>query len=135
MQTFRHILKDIVIFLLVVVLLTALLVLSACIPKAAIRENMLESARFLREGELFGMVVDDVQGSKIDRYADSILLGIAWQYDSEEPLKSTMLSAYYHTKQQNEEVRHQHREDQTWMRYPKIYLPISNTCGIGMVPM
>ena len=102
MQTFRHILKDIVIFLLVVVLLTALLVLSACIPKAAIRENMLESARFLREGELFGMVVDDVQGSKIDRYADSILLGIAWQYDSEEPLKSTMLSAYYHTKQQNE---------------------------------
>ena len=60
MQTLRHVLKYIVIFLLVVALLTALLVLSACIPKSAIRENTLESAQFLCDGELFGRVVDGV---------------------------------------------------------------------------
>lgn len=102
MQTLRHTLKYIVIFLLVVALLTALLVLSACIPQSAIQGNMLESAQFLCEGELFGAVVDGVEGSKIDRYADSILLGIAWQYDSTDPLQSVILSSYYHTKYQNE---------------------------------
>ena len=102
MQTLRHALKYIVVFLLVVALLTALLVLSACIPKSAIQENTLESAQFLCEGELFGTVVDGVEGSKIDRYADSILLGITWQYDSTDPLRSVMRSSYYHTKYQNE---------------------------------
>lgn len=102
MQTLRQTLKYIVIFLLVVALLTALLVLTACIPKSAIRENTLESAQFLCEGELFGTVVDGVEGTKIDRYADSILLGIAWQYDSTDPLRSAMLSSYYYTKNQNE---------------------------------
>lgn len=102
MQTLRHTLKYIVIFLLVVALLTALLVLSACIPKSAIRENTLESAQYLCKGELFGTVVEGVEGSKIDRYADSILLSIAWQYDSTDPLRSVMLSSYYHTKYQNE---------------------------------
>lgn len=102
MQTLRHTLKYIVIFLLAAALLTVLLVGSACIPKSAIRENMLESARFLCEGELFGTAVEGVEGSKIDRYADSILLGIAWQYDTTDPLGSVMLSSYYHAKYQNE---------------------------------
>jgi len=102
MQTLRHALKYIVIFLLVVALLTTLLVLCACIPQSAIRENMLESAQYLCEGELFGTVVEGVEGSRIDRYADSILLGIAWQYDSTDPLRSVMLSSYYHTGNQNE---------------------------------
>lgn len=102
MQTLRHTLKYIVIFLLAVAVLTTLLVLCACIPKLAIRENTLESAQFLCNGELFGTVVDGAEGSKIDRYADSILLGIAWQYDSTDPLRSVMLSSYYHTKYQNE---------------------------------
>ena len=72
MQTLRHALKYSVIFLLVVALLTALLVFSAYIPQSAIRENMLESAQYLCEGDLFGTVVEGVEGSKIDRYADSI---------------------------------------------------------------
>ena len=101
MQKLRHTLKYIMVFLLVVALLTGLLTLCACIPKSAIRENMLKSAQFLREGELFGMAVEGAEGSKIDRYADCILLGIAWQYDSTDPLQSVMLSSYYDTKNQN----------------------------------
>ena len=90
------------IFLAAAVLLTVLLVLSAMIPKSAIRENMLSSAAFLTEGPLFGTAVEGIEGSRIDRYADSILLGIAWQYDAERPLVSVMESSYYYTEYQNE---------------------------------
>lgn len=96
------VLKYISVFLITVALLTGLLVLAAEIPQSAIKENMQESAEFLCEGELFGMMVEGAGSSKIDRYADSILLAIAWQYDSSHPLRSVMESSYYYTPYQNE---------------------------------
>ena len=54
-----------------------LLVLTALIPVSAIQDNMQESAQYLKNCELFGTVIDGAEGSRIDRYADSILLGIA----------------------------------------------------------
>lgn len=90
------------VFLAAVCFLLGILVLSAQIPQQAIRENMLESARFLCDGPLFGTAVEGVEGSRIDRYADAILLGVAWQYDREEPLASVMESSYYYTEYQNE---------------------------------
>lgn len=84
------------------VLLTTLLTAVAMIPRSAIQENVQKSAEFLCESELFGNAVEGVYGSKIDRYADSILLAIAYQYDEEEPLSSVMWSSYYYTSYQNE---------------------------------
>lgn len=92
----------IAVFLAAVLVLTGMLTLSAVIPRSAIQENMLSSAEFLCDGPLFGTVLEGVEGSRIDRYADSILLAMAWQYDSENPLESVMLSSYYHTPYQNE---------------------------------
>lgn len=123
MQVIRHILKYISIFLGSIILLTGFLVLSARIPQAAIKENVMESAEYLCEGELFGTVVEDVQGSKIDRYADSILVAIAWQYDSSHPLQSVMWSSYYHTEYYNENrnllnaVTNEYKPNQQYMRY------------------
>lgn len=102
MQTFRHSIKYILVFLVTAGLLTGMLVLAATIPQTAIRENARQSAEFLCEGELFGTAVAGAEGSKIDRYADSILLAIAYQYDSEAPLESVMWSAYYFTENRNE---------------------------------
>lgn len=102
MKIFHKVITYIFVFLLAVAMLTGLLVLSAMLPRAAIQENMLESAEFLQEGALFGEAVAGVNGSKIDRYADSILLAIAYQYDSRHPLQSVMLSSYYYTPYQNE---------------------------------
>lgn len=79
-----------------------LLVLTALIPVSAIQDNMQESAQYLKNCELFGTVIDGAEGSRIDRYADSILLGIAYQYDEENPLESVMMSSYYHTSYLNE---------------------------------
>lgn len=89
-------------FLLTLIFLTGLLVASACIPQSALKKNVQESAEFLCEGELFGCVLPGVESSKIDRYADSILLGIAYQYDENHPLTSVMWSSYYYTDYQNE---------------------------------
>lgn len=101
-QFFKENLRYLLVFLTAAALLIGLLVLAARIPQSAIRENVLESAEFLCKGELFGTVVPDVNGSRIDRYADSILLGIAWQYDSNHPLESVMWSSYYQNQFQNE---------------------------------
>lgn len=90
------------VFFCTIAILMGLLVCAAMIPKSAIKENVQKSAEFLCEGKLFGTVVEGVNGSKIDRYADSILLAIAYQYDEKEPLTSVMWSSYYYTKYQNE---------------------------------
>lgn len=102
MRIIKGSLKYPAVFLMTVVLLTGLLTASASIPQSAIKKNVQESAEFLCEGELFGSVVPGADGSKIDRYADSVLLAIAYQYDEKEPLASVMWSSYYHTKYQNE---------------------------------
>ena len=82
---------------LVAFCMPALLVLSAMIPKEYIRDNMLRSAEYLYESELFGDAIEGIDGSRIDRYADSILLNIAYHYDKDYPLRSVMVSAYYFT--------------------------------------
>ena len=90
------------VFIATAVLLTAALVLTALIPREAVEPRFRESAEYLCEGELFGEAFEGISSSRIDRYADSILLGIAWQYDSAKPLRSVLESAYYHRRTQNE---------------------------------
>lgn len=87
----------IITFIVTAVLLAGLLVSTAFIPKESLRDNMLESAEYLYEGELFGYRIGKMSSTRIDRYADAILLNIAWHYDSEEPLRSVMKSSYYFT--------------------------------------
>lgn len=123
MEKIKHIINYIIIFFITLLLLTGALIISAKISKSAIKENTKESAEYLCEGELFGTVVDGVNGSKIDRYADSVLLGIAYQYDSEHPLKSVMLSSYYYSPIQNENdnlfdaVNNGYEANQQYLRY------------------
>ena len=123
MQMVKCCFKYILVFLIVTVLLLGVLVLSAKIPKSAIKENMQESAVYLCEGELFDMVVEGVNSSKIDRYADSILLAIAYQYDSDKPLTSVMWSSYYHSDFDNENenllaaVTNDYEANQQYLRY------------------
>lgn len=102
MKIIRHYLKYGLVFVAVTIVLVVMLLLSAMIPRSEIKEQVRESAEYLCEGELFGTVVEDVNGSKIDRYADSILLAIAYQYDADNPLTSVMWSSYYYTEYRNE---------------------------------
>lgn len=117
------IIKYITGFVITAALLTAVLCLAAKIPKEAIRPNMLDSAEYLNDREVYFPVIEGVKGSIIDRYADSILLNIAWSYDTDHPLRSTMLSAYYYTPdhEENEDlltaVRDDIKPNQQYLRY------------------
>lgn len=102
MHRLKHCFKYIITFAVTVLVLVGLLIITAMLPRSAIKQNVKESAEYLCEGELFGCAYKDVSGSKIDRYVDSILLGIAYQYDSDRPVTSVMWSSYYYTEYQNE---------------------------------
>ncbi len=104
MRNIKNSFKYILTFVLVVILLTSLLVGVARIPRSMIKENVKVSAEFLCEEPLFKEVIKGVNGSRLDRYADSILLGIAYAYDENTPLESVMWSSYYYEKYQNANI-------------------------------
>lgn len=83
-------------FLVTAFILFFLLVLSALIPQEAIQSRMEESADFLiKREEHFYNIIDGIDCTKIDQYADSILLNIAYNLDSDHPLESILWSRYY----------------------------------------
>ena len=87
--------RELIAFIVTAVCMVGLLVTVAMIPRETIRPNMEESAEFFCNRALFGHVIRGIKSSCIDRYSDAILLNIAWHYDEDHPLKSTMWSGYY----------------------------------------
>lgn len=98
----KNIIKHLLAFVITAVVLVGVLLLTALIPQSAIKENVKSSAEYLCQSEVFEREIDTVKSSNIDRYADSILLSIAYQYDSENPLYSVMTSSYYYSPYKNE---------------------------------
>lgn len=101
---FNTLLPRIFVFLLLITFELLALVLVALIPKSCIQSNMETSAKFLCENDVFFYANPTDSSSKIDRYADSILLNIAYNYQSSNPLTSVMSSSYYHTYDGNENI-------------------------------
>ncbi len=89
-------------YITAVSLLTVLLFVSALIPRSMIYSNIISSAEYLRSGDMFAEVWKGVSASEYDRYADSILLNIAWNYDSDDLVHSVTESSYYHSDTQSE---------------------------------
>jgi hypothetical protein len=104
----KYVLKALIyigIFIAAYGLMLGFLTLSAGIKTESIQEKMEESADYLCEDKVFPyMESEDVKPSCIDRYADSILLNIAYNFESDDKLKSVMWSSYYYTYYQNENV-------------------------------
>ena len=102
----KYILKALIyigIFITAYGLMLGFLTLSAGIKIESIQKNMEESADYLCEDIVFPyMESEDVKPSCIDRYADSILLNIAYNFEPDNRIKSVMESSYYYTRYQNE---------------------------------
>ena len=98
--------KTLILFFLTASLLSGMLFLSALIPKEKIRKNCLSSAEYLTQTEEFFNVIPEHSASRIDRYADAILLNIAYHYDADYPIRSALLSAYYFTPTQDETINY-----------------------------
>lgn len=91
------------IFILTVVEFFALVIV-AMIPQKNIHQHTMESADILLEQEVFYDIDPKDLSSRIDRYADSILLNIAYSYDEAHPIESVMRSSYYFDETKNENV-------------------------------
>lgn len=101
----RHLvntIKYMIVILLVTAVQLGLLISVAFIPRHAIQTNMNKSADYLLERNVFFYLNSNDISSCIDRYADAILLNIAYNYDREHPLTSVMSSSYYFTATANE---------------------------------
>ncbi len=100
----KNTLKIILVILLLTIIQTSFLLLVAIIPKSAIQKNSEESADYLLKNEVFFYLNTNDKASYIDRYADSILLNISYNYNEDAPLSSIMRSSYYYTEEYNENV-------------------------------
>ena len=110
-------------FVFLAAVLMGVLVLSSKLPKEAMRPHMVQSAELLCEKDMFFEVAEGVYASKVDRYADSILLSIAWQFDGTHPVQSVMRAAYYYSsvQEENENLRESLQKNlppnQQYLRY------------------
>lgn len=94
--------KLIITFVFLIIAECLILVLVALIPNSSLQKNFQESADYLCEKQVFFYANEHDKSSKIDRYADSILLNIAYNYDQSNPLSSVMSSSYYFNIDKNE---------------------------------
>jgi len=70
--------------------------LSAGIPKSAIRENLLESARYLLASEdLFYQMRTGDRRTEIHNYADATTLNILYSIDGKDRLEELFISPFY----------------------------------------
>lgn len=96
----KRILIIVSIFVVSLAIQILLLFSSASISNSTIVNNYKESADFLCERQVFFELNEGINASKIDRYADSILLNIAWNIDKN--IESILMDSYYYTDSQNE---------------------------------
>lgn len=96
------IVKSVLSIFIITVIECLALTMVAMIPKNNIKQHMEESSDILLERSVFFYMNENDYASRIDRYADSILLNIAYSYNNKQPLKSVMQSAYYYDSTRNE---------------------------------
>ena len=94
--------KYLLIFTVTLALFVLALFGAACIPREAVRKQMERSGDYLCRKPVFFDLKKGVDSTKVDRYADSILLSITWHLDEKHPLMSAMRTAYYYTDDHNE---------------------------------
>jgi len=80
-------------FLVTLVVLWAALFAASCIPNELIYDNMYSSSIYYSDKKAF--VYDGAMRRTADNYADSILLNVAWNMNSDDPFVSCLDTKYY----------------------------------------
>jgi len=94
-QHFRQAAAHLGLFFGLIFLFYLLLVVSAMIPNAAIRENMERSALHYGQTDAFQFPASGRLSGVADNYADSILLNVAWHMGEGNPLTAAIDTDYY----------------------------------------
>ena len=86
----RTVIRYCTVFVLAVLILTALLIGAAKIPTSAIQQNMLESGEYFNSKEQAEYLTEGVLASQLHYSADATWCSIAYNFDPEHPLESAM---------------------------------------------
>lgn len=119
----KYVMKYIGIFCIVLVILFLALVLTSCIPKRAIEENLQESVELFKQNRGVEQLLKRREYTYIHYYADSIILNIIYCIDSEKPVESCLWANYYETVYADinndfiEVVEEQKEPTQQYLRY------------------
>lgn len=83
------------IFIMVLILLLGLLLTTMKIPKAAIEDNLKESAKDFEKRHMVHIIQKNREYTYLHLYSESALLNIIYCVDTNDVLKSAMLDRYY----------------------------------------
>lgn len=91
----KKIFKDICVFFTALVICFAALILVCLIPQSAIKENCLKAAEYFDSHGKYPELIDGFDATKIDNYADSMLLNVIYNVDEKHPFYSVVTAPYY----------------------------------------
>lgn len=97
MKYLKPIIKYTIIFSIVLALLFSILVLTSCIPKQCIEENLQESVELFKKNSGVEQLLKRREYTYLHYYADSILLNMIYCMDTQKPIESTLWAKYYET--------------------------------------
>lgn len=119
----NEILKYIFIFIITLCLLFCSLVLTAKIPKQAIKEKIEESAEYFNKNTGIKRIYNGREYTYLALYSDSILLNILYCIDSDHPIHSVLWDNFYENVQLNvnydfvDLVQQNKEANQQYLRY------------------
>ncbi len=100
----KHVLIGLALFVAAQVLFVLFMCACAKVPKEKIKNNMLTSADYLCERDVFFEIIEGITPTTIDRYADSITLNIAWNLNEDDAVASAMRDDFLTTFYFNENI-------------------------------
>ena len=84
------------VFLMTAAILISCLLAVTQIPREWVQGNLESSARLLSEQDFYYNLEASVDSTKIDHFADSVLMSIVWYQDGKHPVRSVLRSDYYY---------------------------------------
>ncbi len=91
----KRIFKDICVFFVALLVCFGALLLVCFIPQSAIKENCLKAAEYFDNHGKYPELIDGFDATKIDNYADSMLLNVIYNVDEKHPFYSAVTAPYY----------------------------------------
>lgn len=101
----KKVLKLIVLYFTFLAILISISCIVNLIPRSVLKDNFVESVNYIEKKSLskncFYYLIDKLDCSLQDGYADLVLMNIIYNFDNKSPLKSFMYSKYYVGKRMN----------------------------------
>ncbi len=91
----KKLISHILIYIITAAACILVLLLVNCIPQSAIQHHAEQSTDYLVDNAGFPVVIKGLGSTRMDNYADSMLLNVTYNVDSTKPFYALVADAYY----------------------------------------